>query len=207
MNNRVIIVEDHPAVRLALRLLLSSEGYDVVAETGDGGDVLDMVESHKPSLMILDLGIPSVDSLTIIGQLADKQPSVKIVVYTGLALEHLPDCCRKMGARGFVKKNSELSELVHAVRAVRADDEYFASPSCLSQLYGDEQEYASIARLSTREYKVMQYLMQGMRHSEIADCMGFNQKTVSTYKMRIFHKLKLTGMADLYAMAKRNGIL
>ena len=66
MNNRVIIVDDHPPIRMALRLLLSSEGYNVVAEVGDGAEIVALVETHEPSIVILDLGLPDRCGLSIL---------------------------------------------------------------------------------------------------------------------------------------------
>lgn len=202
-----MIVDDHPAVRMTLRLLLASEGYDVVAETGNGAQVPALIELHDPSIMVLDLAMPGVDGLMLMGQLAARKCPVKIIVFTGLDAQDLTARCRQLGACGFVSKNSELSELVYALRAVRASDDYFTHLPDTQASDWAAREQALMARLSARECSVMKYLLQGLRNSEIADCMALNRRTISTYKIRMFNKLNIRGISDLYAMAKRNGIV
>jgi two-component system response regulator EvgA len=207
MNNRVLIVDDHPAVRMTIKLLLASEGFDVVAETDNGADALALVETLCPSTLILDIGIPAVDGLTVISNVVAKHLAVKIIVLTGLPPSHLAERCRQMGAHGFVSKQNELAELVHAVRAVRADEAYFPDLPCLPQrLDGTTQEHELLQRLSIRELRVMQQLVQGMSNKEIADSMRLSAKTVSTYKTRLLLKLNVSSLVDLYEFSKRHNI-
>src|SRR5471030_464058 len=125
MNNRIVIADDHPAISMTVRLLLASEGFDVVAEVDNGADALAMVETLDPSILILDIGIPVIDGLTVIRKIVASQLPVKIVVLTGLPPGHVWRRCKELGAHGFVSKQSDLSELVNAIRAVRAHGEYF----------------------------------------------------------------------------------
>ncbi|UQS17573.1 response regulator transcription factor [Pseudomonas sp. HS6] len=205
MNNRVVIIDDHPAVRMALRLLLASEGYDVVAEAGDGAQALRLVELYCPSIMILDIRVPVMDGLAVIRQLAEKRCLTKIVVFAGAASAGMITRCRQLGAHGFVGKDKELSELVYAVRAVRANEEYFPNSLCSLRMDNMAREQVLFARLSAREFKVMQCLLKGMRNSEIAQSLSLDRKTVSTYKVRMFLKLEIKRTAELYAIAVRNG--
>lgn len=208
MNNRILIVDDHPAVRMTIRLLLASEGFDIIAETGNGADALYLVEQFRPSTVILDIGVPAVDGLTVLSQVVAKPLPVKIIVLTGQSPSHLAARCRQMGAHGFVSKQDELSELVHAVRAVRTNEEYFPHLSCLPCRPGSgAQEAELLEQLSIREFRVMQQLVQGMSNKEIADCMLLNSKTVSTYKKRLLLKLNVNSLVELYALAKRNDLV
>lgn len=206
MNNRVIIVDDHPPIRMALRLLLSSEGYNVVAEVGDGAEIVALVETHEPSIVILDLGLPDRGGLSILEQLAALQFPVKIVVFTGQTSSEMTERCRQMGAHGFISKAASLMEVANALRTVRANDESFFCWSGVPAVDEMAPQSAQIARLSSREYNVMKHLLQGMKGKDIADYMGLDQRTISTYKRRMFTKLNVKGMPDLYGMAKRYGI-
>ncbi|MGR2708134.1 response regulator [Pseudomonas sp. AU10] len=80
MNNRIIIVDDHPAICLAVRLLLASEGYDVVAEVNNGADALRLVEELNPAIMVLDIGIPVVDGFTVIRRVVAKDGGLRFQV-------------------------------------------------------------------------------------------------------------------------------
>ncbi|WP_409319252.1 response regulator [Pseudomonas sp. KCJK9016] len=208
MNNRVLIVDDHPALRMAISLLLASEGFDVVAETDNGADALKLTWELAPSTLILDIGIPVVDGLRVISELVRKRLPVKIIVLTGLAQNQLAERCRRLGAHGFVSKQSELSELVNAIRAVRANEAYFPGLAAAGNAPDVVvTEYCLLARLSMREFRIMQHLVQGMSNKQIAEAMLLNSKTVSTYKTRLLYKLNLGSVVDLYAFAQRNGVV
>ncbi|MFJ2713265.1 response regulator [Pseudomonas sp. NPDC087346] len=208
MNNRILIVDDHPVVTLAIRLLLASEGFDVVAEVDNGADALEKVEALCPSIIILDIGIPVIDGLTVINRIVAKQLPVKIIVLTGLPPAHLVKRCRQLGAHGFVSKQNELAEVVYAVRAVRAHQEYFPD-LCIVPVHGNQasREHELLELLSGREFGVMQQLLLGMSNRAIAQSMLLSDKTVSTYKTRLLHKLNVSDVVGLYALAKRNGLV
>lgn len=208
MNNRILVVDDHPAVRLAVNVWLASEGFEVVADTGDGADALALAEALCPLTMVLDIGIPTLDGLAVISKIVAKRLPVKIIVLTGQSSEHLQAQCSQLGAHGFVSKRSEAGELVQAIRAVQANEQYFPG---LSRLPGDTDadisEHALLSQLSAREYGVMQQLLQGKAGTEIAAYMQISIKTVSTYKRRLFFKLKVGSLVALSAMVKRNTLL
>ncbi len=126
MNNQIIVVDDHPAVRMAVSALLRDEGYNVVAESDNGEDVLELVQRLKPSWLILDLGLPGLDGFGVIKQITDCQLSVNIIVLSSESARHVVMRCRELGARGFVSKQDEMSELVNAISAVRSNRTYFA---------------------------------------------------------------------------------
>ncbi len=125
MNNQVIVVDDHPAVRMAVSALLGDEGYIIVAESDNGEDVLELVQRLKPSWLILDLGLPGLDGFGVIKQITDLQLSVNIIVLTSETARHVVIRCQEMGARGFVSKQDEMSELLKAISAVKSSGTYF----------------------------------------------------------------------------------
>ncbi|MGR2708150.1 response regulator [Pseudomonas sp. AU10] len=136
MNNRILIVDDHPAIVMTLKLLLASEGFDVIADANNGADALRMAEELRPSIMILDIGIPVIGGLAVIANIVAKKLPIKTIVLTGLPPDYLAARCRSLGAHGFVSKKSDLSEMVNAIRAVRMDDEFFPD------LKGPQSDYA-----------------------------------------------------------------
>lgn len=207
MNNRILIVDDHPAIVMTLKLLLASEGFDVIAEADNGADALRMAEELRPSIMILDIGIPVIGGLAVIANIVAKKLPIKTIVLTGLPPDYLAARCRSLGAHGFVSKKSDLSEMVNAIRAVRMDDEFFPDLRGPQSVYAcHPNERVSLQRLSVREYRVMEQLVQGMRNKDIAEEMQLSEKTISTYKCRILEKLNLASLLDLYALAKRTGV-
>ena len=83
--NKVLIVDDHPVIRLAVRLLMERHGYEVVAETDNGVDALQLARDHEPDIVILDIGIPKLDGLEVIGRLTVSEPQLKVLVLTSQA--------------------------------------------------------------------------------------------------------------------------
>ncbi|UZM16326.1 response regulator transcription factor [Pseudomonas kielensis] len=207
MNNRVLIVDDHPAICMVVRTLLVSEGFEVVAETGNGAEALAGLKTFRPALMILDLGILGIEGLTVISKTVAKHPSVKIIVLTGQSPSHLSERCMRMGAHGFVSKENELSELLYAARVVLGGERYFPGVPCVAcNQDSGTKDHELLKSLSAREFSVMQQLVKGMSNKEIAGSLLLNHKTVSTYKSRLFNKLNVGSVLGLYALARHNGL-
>lgn len=208
MNNRILIVDDHPVIRMAIQLTLSSEGYDVIGEADNGADALELIDKVCPSTLILDIGIPVIDGLTVIRKIVEKRLLLKIIVLTGQPSRHLAWRCRKMGAHAFLSKQSQHSELIDAVRAVQNNKKYYPNiprpeerPDCTTH------ENEQLQRLSAREFRVMQQLLEGMKNKDIATTMLLSAKTISTYKTRIYQKLNINNLIDLHSIAKRNELV
>lgn len=207
MSHQIILVDDHPAIRMAVAHLLEAEGLHVVAQTDNGADALRLLERLQPCTVILDIGIPGIDGLTVINRIVAHNWAVKIIVLTGLEPAHLASRCLQSGAHGFVNKQSDLCEVVNAVRAVQANYSYFPSETCCSvgsAPGGEEQK--KLESLSIRELRVLQQLVQGLSNKEIADRMLLSGKTISTYKARLLHKLNATSVVELFVIAKRNNL-
>ena len=206
MNNNVLIIDDHPAVRMTIRFLFEEEGYDVVGEADNGEDALVQIDSLRPDLIILDIGLPKIDGLTILARLAYQATQVKIIVLTAQESNHLAIRCMQLGAHGFVNKNNDLCELVSAARAIEGGDSYFPSrklPSNRDIAHSNENDL--LASLTNRELRVLQQLAQGMSDKEIGERMLLTSKTISTYKIRLLVKLNASNLFDLYELAKLNG--
>lgn len=208
MNNQVIIVDDHPVVRMTVRILLEGEGYKVVGETENGADAIELIREFQPGTVVLDIGLPKVDGLTVISRLAALHLQIKIIVLTAQISNHIAIRCMEAGAHGFVSKQEDLCELVSAIRAVGSGQNYFPEKAfCLTRREaGTDHEDERLRTLSVRELGVLQYLTQGLSNKQIAERMLLSGKTISTYKTRILTKLNANTVLDLYDLAKRNGL-
>ena len=125
--NKVLIVDDHPVIRLAVRMLMERHGYEVVAETDNGVDALQLAREHMPDIVILDIGIPKLDGLEVICRLASTKQAVsfKVLVLTSQAPGHFSMRCMQAGAAGYVCKQQDLTELLSAIKAVLSGYSYF----------------------------------------------------------------------------------
>ncbi|NCE88461.1 response regulator transcription factor [Pseudomonas sp. Q1] len=209
MNSKVMIIDDHPAVRMAVRFLLETEGYEIVGDAENVAEALELIEQVEPEILILDIGLPNTDGLTLIHQMVAKNVPVRIIVLTAQQTHPVATHCKEAGAHGFVSKRDDLCELTNAVRVVKSGDTYFPQWTLNPprQTLGPNNDKALLKTLSARELSVLHQLTQGLRNKEIAENLLLNSKTVSTYKTRVLHKLKSNSLLDLYELAKRNGLV
>ncbi|GLH41381.1 DNA-binding response regulator [Pseudomonas atacamensis] len=209
MNNQILIVDDHPAVRMTVRHLLESEGCSIIGETDNGSDALLLIRELRPDTLVLDIGLPHVDGLTIIDHLATQRSPIKIIVLTAQESNHIAIRCMQAGAHGFVNKHQDLCELIHAIRAVNDGLGYFAQ-QVLPRTYIDllqERQEAQFKTLSNRELDVLQQLAQGLSNKQIAERMSLSAKTISACRVRLLIKLNARTLGDLYEVASYNGLL
>jgi two-component system response regulator EvgA len=207
--NSVFIIDDHPVIRLAIRMLLENENYEIVGETDNGVDAMQMVRECMPDLIILDISIPKLDGLEVLARFNAMNLPSKILVLTAQAPSLFAIRCMQSGAAGYVCKQEDLSELVSSVKAVLSGYNYFPSQALGGSTAkdGDPNELERFKLVNDRELMVLQLFAQGRTNKEIAKGMFLSNKTVSTYKTRLMHKLKAKTLVELIEMAKRNSLV
>ncbi|AGA75065.1 DNA-binding response regulator [Pseudomonas plecoglossicida] len=204
--NKVLIVDDHPVIRLAVRMLMERHGYDVVAETDNGVAALQLTRQHLPDIVVLDIGIPKLDGLEVITRMTAFSPGSKVLVLTSQAPGNFSMRCMQAGAAGYVCKQQELTELLSAIKAVLSGYSYFPNQALHVSRGRGGSETDMVNRLSAREMTVLQQLARGRSNKEIADSMFLSNKTVSTYKSRLLLKLNARSLVDLIELAQRQGL-
>ncbi|MGE7989877.1 response regulator [Pseudomonas sp. NPDC089554] len=206
--NKVLIVDDHPVIRLAVRMLMERHGYEVVSETDNGVDALQLTREYLPDIVVLDIGIPKLDGLEVIARMTAASPGTKVLVLTSQAPGHFSMRCMQSGAAGYVCKQQELTELLSAIKAVLSGYSYFPNQALHKTRggVGSGSETEMVERLSGREMMVLQQLARGRTNKEIADSMFLSNKTVSTYKTRLLLKLNARSLVDLIELAQRHGL-
>jgi len=200
----VIIIDDHPIVRMAIRVLLENEGHIVVADTGDGKLAIELIEKHYPDVLIVDIDLENIDGLTIIEQLrAQSYPGI-IIVLSGKNADFYSPRSARAGANGFISKKKHLSELIQAIQLSKRGYGYFP----LRKGHGDEFDSLSdsqkVESLSAQEFQTFQYLIRGLENIKIGKRMNISNKTVSTYKTRLMEKLGCRNQLELFDFARRN---
>lgn len=207
MMNRVLIVDDHPVVRLAVRVVLQEKGYQVVAETDNGVDALRLAREEQPDLVILDISIPKLDGMELIPRLkAVGAPPHILVLTSNTALAHR---CMQLGASGFLSKGEDLSGIVRALESISTGYSHFPMDTFSSVVSSDTEidDQKLLQSLTDREVMVLKQLANGLSNKRIADLMLLSNKTISTYKIRLLQKLKAQSVLDLADFAKRNQLI
>ncbi|SFK34619.1 two-component system, NarL family, response regulator EvgA [Candidatus Pantoea symbiotica] len=202
-----IVVDDHPLARLAIRMLLEKEGHVVVAETGNGSDVLALVKNHNTDALVMDIDLPGINGIDAITLLRSAGIKIPVIVMSGKNPDYYIQLSMKAGANGFISKQNNLSDLSHAVGVVFSGYGYF--PLRISEHYektSTASESEQLRLLSRREFEVLRYLGEGVEIFNIAARMQISNKTVSTYKARLMDKLGLKNQRDLLDFTRRNNI-
>ncbi|MCP2231679.1 response regulator [Erwinia aphidicola] len=201
----ILMIDDHPVARLAIRMLLEKDQHTVVGEADDGLKALQMVRQLEPDMVIVDLDIPSLSGIEVIEKLRASGFKGGLLVLTSRDDEHYLSRCMSIGADGFVSKKNNLEELSDAVKAVMRGYGYFPlKRKNGGNIAHPEQETESLKALSSRELQVLRYLAQGMKVIDISQRMHISNKTVSTYKTRVMTKLELESNLALIDFARRN---
>ena len=206
----IVIVDDHPLMRMAVRVMLEGEGHTIMAEVDNGVDALEAIRKLLPDLIVLDLSIPKMDGLSVIAHLKAIGISTKVLILTSGDTSNFAVRSLQAGASGFVCKDDSLDELVGAVKAVLSGYSYF--PADTIQMLRDNSQAASqesqkISQLSDREITVLKLLARGMGNQDIAEELLISHKTVSTYKVRLQRKLSAENLIALVELAKRNDLV
>lgn len=203
----VFIVDDHPVIRLAVRMLLENQNYKVVGETDNGVDAMQMVRETLPDLVILDISIPKLDGLEVLSRLQAMALPLKVLILTAQSPALFAVRCMQSGAAGYVCKQEDLGELLSAIKAVLSGYNYFPSQVIHNGHETADADLRLFRQVNDRELMVLQLFAQGRNNKEIAQGMFLSNKTVSTYKKRLMQKLQVDTLVDLIDMAKRNALV
>ncbi|HEN8797764.1 response regulator transcription factor [Pseudomonas sp. CM25] len=200
----VLIVDDHPIVRVALRTILERERFHVVGEVGDGRIVAQVARELRPDVVILDIGLPGLDGMEVIKRLQCLEAVPKIMVLTGQATDLYVRRCLDAGIGAFVTKDEDTDPLVFALKALIKGYSTFPQMSVNSNSL--ESEPVRLESLSNREMEVLRRLARGENNKNIGHCMNLSAKTISTYRGRIMEKLRTESLVEMVDLARRNDV-
>lgn len=211
---RVLLVDDHPVVRVGLRALIEIEpDLAVVGEANNGAEGLALVEAHKPDVVVMDISMPEMDGLEATRRIRAGNPEVCVLILTVHAQERYLFPVLKAGAAGYVLKSTVDTQLIDAIRTV-AKGGAFLYPDAARMLLEDyvhRQESGDAPGsgdlLSKREQEVLTLCALGHTASQIGDQLALSPKTVETYRTRVMQKLELHSRAELVKYALGHGLL
>ena len=205
---RVLIADDHPLIRSAMKLLLESDGHEVVAEADNGADAVQLARKHNVDLIILDITMPGLDGLEVINRIRVSEVKSRILVVTSQSPLFYSQRSMKAGAAGFITKGQDLTELMRAVKVIMDGYTFFPFLAASSVRNSDTSmsDIELIQNLSARELYILQQLARGLSNKKIAEDMILSSKTISTYKARLIEKLNIKSVVYLAEFAKRNAL-
>ncbi len=203
---RVVLADDHDLVRSGIKALLSMvESVEVIAEARDGRELITLVESLDPDVVMTDISMPGMDGITAISEIHAKHPQVRLLV---LSMYDTVDFVKRAvanGACGYLMKDAPPFELEQAIRSVMATGSYF-SPSIAQRLL-QPSEPTIDDELTHRQIEILKLIAQGKASKEIAYELGLSPKTVDVHRARIMERLHLNDIASLTLYAVRKGLI
>lgn len=204
---RIVIADDHPIFRRGLRESLEEASpMKVVGEVGDGKAALDLIRRLNPDVAILDISMPVLDGFAVSRELSKENSQVKIVFLTAHQEESLFDEAMTLGVRGYVLKESSMSEIVSCVIAV-AQGKHYTSPALTSYLLSRSTRKSEAANksgledLTPTERRILKLIAEYKTSREIAEELFISYYTVETHRRNICEKLDLHGSHALIKFA------
>lgn len=198
---RVLVVDDHPMMRLGIAAEINSEpDMTVVAEATDGQQALVQFRLHKPDVMLVDMRMPKMGGLETITQVRAEFPAARIVVLTTAAGDHHAMRAFRAGASGYLLKDMMGSELVKTIRLVHEGQRRIPDEIASRLLAGGGE-----SELTVRELEVLRRAANGLSNKRIADDMGISEHTVKGYLKSIMAKLGANDRTDAATISIQRG--
>ena len=207
MKKQFLICDDHSAIRKGVRLMLTAEFSGAEFDEAENSvEVLKKLKLKKWDVLILDVDMPGRSGLEVLKQMKDEESKVPVLVFSMHPEEQIAIRALKLGAAGYLAKDSADSELLIAVQTLLSGKKYITSSltqSLILQLDNPEGK-ESHELLSDREYETFLLIAKGQSVSQIAGTLSLSAQTVSTYRTRILEKTGMKTNAELTAYALRN---
>jgi len=201
---RVIIVDDHVAIRKMLVVFLRREtGYEVIGETGSGLEALSLCAELGPDLVILDLMLLELSGAEVIHRIREQSPGTRVLIYSGTQNLAAIRRCLQAEPDGFVEKFDDINVLREGLKSVAAGRKYFTAlpAGLLNKLRYEKLD------LTEREVEILQLIAEGQFSKEIASRLQISFKTVENHRASLMHKINARNMADITRYAMRAGLI
>jgi DNA-binding NarL/FixJ family response regulator len=211
---RILLADDHNIMRRGLRLLLERQpGFEVVGEAADGRQAVERAEATKPDVAVLDIAMPNMSGIEAAQRIRVLLPQAAIIILSMHSDEGYVLRALKVGAKGYLLKDSAENDLIEAIKAV-SEGKAFFSPEISKILVEDyvrdmrnRGAEDSYELLTSREREILQLLAEGKSNKDIATLLNLSLYTVETHRRNLQDKLNLHSVAELILYAVRKGII
>lgn len=205
---RVVIADDHTLVLEAFRQLLTPD-VDVIGTAANGRELITVVKQLKPDVVVSDISMPVLNGLDACKKLLKLFPDLKFIALTVRDEPDLVTEVMRAGAKGYLLKNSAVSELLQAIQAV-ANGSTYVTPLVTASMIGTlikGSQQSLVKKLTVRQREILQLLAEGNTMKEVADILCITPRTVAFHKYRIMDSLDIHNNAELVKYAIKIGLL
>ncbi|MEI6575708.1 MAG: response regulator transcription factor [Bacteroidota bacterium] len=207
---KILICDDHKIVREGLRqILLQLDGNNTIEEAGNGNDAINLAKKETFDIILLDISMPDRNGLEVLQAIKSKWPLTNVLMLSMHPQEQYAIRALKLGASGYLSKDTAAEELLLAVKKVSAGKKYISQVLAenLAEHLDDDNNLQKHETLSSREFEVMLELANGKSLGEIGDKLFISNKTVSTYRTRIMDKMELCKNTMLTRYCLENNLI
>lgn len=207
---KIIITDDHRMFRETLRKVLTTEGIaEVLGEASNGIELLELLETHKPDLLLMDISMPLMDGIEATRKAIEKQPGLKVLTLSSFGDEQYYFNMIEAGAKGFVVKNAGFAELEKAILTVAAGESWFSSELLQKVIlsFSNKTPKETQVEFSEREIEIIRYVCEGLTNEQIAEKVFLSFDTVKWHRSNILSKTGASNTAALVMFAIKNKIV
>ncbi|MDR3460016.1 MAG: response regulator transcription factor [Verrucomicrobiae bacterium] len=202
-NIRILVADDHYVVRMGVIAIINNEpDMEVVAEAANGTQAIELFNQHKPDLVLLDSRMPLKGGVQAAKEIRNQNPAARILMLTAFDGDEDIHKALDAGAQGYVLKSSTGEQLVPALRAVAAGDNWI--PKEVAARLAKRKEFEP---LTPRELEVLHELAKGLANKQIADVMNISQHTAKGYLKTILTKLHVADRTEAVTVAIQRGLI
>lgn len=214
MPQRVFIADDHNLLRQGLRALISqSLDFSVEGEAADGKTALSEVLLHRPDIVLMNVALPGMNGMEVTAQIKRRLPEIRVIMLTSFKSEDYLRESLRVGADGYLLKDTSYEELLQALRSVGQGKKYL-SPAISGQLVegflnpsGTGSSRSPLQQLTSRERSILQLIAEGRTNRTAAEFLSVSPKTVEKHRARLMQKLGLRNAGELLLAAFEMGMV
>ncbi len=202
----VLLVDDHELVRIGIETLLNTVAdVRVVGVAASGEEALAVMDRLTPAVVLMDVNMPGMGGAEACRRMSAQYPNSKIIALSAHNESFVPAQLLKLGAVGFISKSSPVEEMVRAIHAVMSGKRYLcpdvATTLALQNI--EDSKPSPFAKLSKRETEVVNLILQGKSIQEMAQVLNLSDKTVNTYRYRLYNKLEVKNDVEVTHLASK----
>jgi DNA-binding NarL/FixJ family response regulator len=215
MTCTLLLIDDHALIRAGVRALVSDlPGYSVIGEAADGERLLELAQSLKPDIILLDISMKDSNGLDALEELHQELPDSKVLILSMHTEPQMVMRALESGARGYLLKDATATEIEHALHALRSDKRYL-SPAiahtvidqALTGVQAIRAEAGRHPKLTARQLEILRLIVRGKATREIAGGLNLSIKTVEAHRAQIMKRLQIYDVAGLVLFCVREQII